>query len=224
MDPLVNPKPNRPLPSSASVNRKQRVPASNDNGARPGVVLAIAAVGLVTVAVLLFHGIKPSEGAPVPPEATQANAERSNRPFTSSLAAQPPQPTQPAHPLPQPLKPTRPLQPPSGSAESMEERWGITITGMRIAMGGNGLDLRYKVLDSAKATNLLHMQDGTFVIDQNSGESIPVPFQRENQTSQKLVTGKTYFALLSNKGQVVKPGNKVTVAIGNSRTQDVTVQ
>lgn len=107
---------------------------------------------------------------------------------------------------------------------SMEERWGLQVTSVRMAMRGAGLDLRYKVLDPSKATHLLHLKQAAYLVEQESGKMIPVPFQRENQTSQKLVAGKTYFTLLSNKGQLVKPGTKVTLVIDTGRQSDIAVE
>lgn len=149
--------------------------------------------------------------------------------FLPGSASSEPRPVRPPVGQQQAAEDTAPTEPDvAGSVRpvstAVEEHWGIQINGVRVALGGNGLDLRYTVVDPAKATNLFHLQEGTYVIDQASGKAIHVPFQKENQTSQKLVAGRTYFALLPNKGQVVRTGSKVTVAIGNTRERDVLVQ
>lgn len=171
--------------------------------ARPRVVAGVILIGLVSILmpILFSPGPVSSERGPVgspadpPPAAEEADSARPK----VALSVQP-------------------------ASTAVEEHWGIQINGVRVALGGNGLDLRYTVVDPSKATNLFHLQEGTYVIDQTSGRAIHVPFQKENQTSQKLVAGRTYFALLPNKGQVVRAGSKVTVAIGNTRERDVLVQ
>lgn len=179
---------------------------------RPKVVLAVLGVNLVVIILaVLFVPSGSKRESQSDKSAQTAGAVEQSSPGTPNAVAQTP-------------RPARIIEPSLTPTESFEEQWGVQITGMRLAMGGNGLDLRYKVLNPAKATNLLHLKELTFVIDQESGKTLPLPFQRENQTSQKLVAGKTYFALLSNKGQVVKSGSRVTVAIGNQMQRDVLVE
>jgi hypothetical protein len=106
---------------------------------------------------------------------------------------------------------------------SLADHWGIEITKVDVAAGGKALDLRYKVVDIAKATSMLYLTNIVYILDQSSGKVLIVPFQRENQTSQKLVAGKTYFTLLPNKEGRVKSGSKVTVVLGGSRTENLVV-
>lgn len=67
------------------------------------------------------------------------------------------------------------------------------------------------------------MKDFVYIVNQSSGKVLIVPFQRENQTSQKLVAGKTYFMLLPNREERVKSGSKVTVVLGGSRAENLVV-
>jgi hypothetical protein len=127
------------------------------------------------------------------------------------------------------VAPGRPRYEPAIGADprrTIPAQWGIEITSVGVAAGGNALDLRYKVLDAAKASSMLFLTNTVYVLDESSGKALVVPFQRENQTSQKLVTGKTYFTLLPNrgdKGERVATGSKVTVILGNSRTEHLVV-
>lgn len=185
--------------------------------ARPKVVLAILSLGVLAVMVVVFSAFstRSARDHTAPPvEVTKAGEPE----LAADVVGNGPTPA-----IDQPGAAAF-AAPAKKPAKGVEEQWGIQITGMRVALGGNGLDLRYKVIDPVKATNLLHLKEITYVVDQESGKALALPFQRENQTSQKLVAGKTYFALLSNKGQVVKPGSKVTVAIGNNVQRDVLVE
>jgi hypothetical protein len=106
---------------------------------------------------------------------------------------------------------------------SIPEQWGIEITKVGVAAGGKALDLRYKVVDVAKASSMLYLTNFVYIMNQSNKQALIVPFQRENQTSQKLVAGKTYFALLPNKEERVKSGSKVTVVLGGSRAENLVV-
>ena len=106
---------------------------------------------------------------------------------------------------------------------SIQDRWGIEITKVGLAAGGKALDLRYKVVDVAKASSMLYLTNYVFIYNESDNEALIVPFQRENQTSQKLVAGKTYFTLLPNKGERVQSGSTVTVVLGGSRVENLVV-
>lgn len=106
---------------------------------------------------------------------------------------------------------------------SIPEHWGIEITKLGVAAGGKALDMRYKVLDVAKATSLLYLTNYVYVFNHANQKVLIVPFQRENQTSQKLVAGKTYFTLLPNKEERVTSGSTVTVVVGGSRAENLLV-
>ncbi|HEY9172358.1 MAG TPA: hypothetical protein VI136_08755 [Verrucomicrobiae bacterium] len=184
--------------------------------ARPMVVTLILSAGaLALIAAVVFALATRSQNSRPPASALVAQAGEEEVAENDETLASPPISR---------LQSTAGGVASPSAPRSVEEQWGIQITSMRVGFGGNGLDLRYKVTDPTKATNLLHLREITYVIDQETGKALPLPFQKENQTSQKLVAGKTYFALLANKGQVVKPGSKVTVAIGNSRVKDVPVE
>jgi len=112
----------------------------------------------------------------------------------------------------------------SKSPLSMADHWGIEVTKVSVAAGGKALDLRYKVTDVAKATSLIYLTNFVYIFNQSNEKALLVPFQRENQTSQKLVAGKTYFTLLPNKEQRVKSGSTVTVVLGGSRAENLVVE
>jgi hypothetical protein len=109
------------------------------------------------------------------------------------------------------------------SPMSIPDRWGIEITKVGLAAGGKALDLRYKVIDVAKATSLLYLTNFVYIYNQSNRTALIVPFQRENQTSQKLRAGKTYFTLLPNKEERVHSGSTVTVVLGGSRVENLVV-
>ncbi len=109
------------------------------------------------------------------------------------------------------------------SALSIPDRWGIEITKVSVAARGKALYLRYKVIDVAKATSMLYLTNFVYIYNPGNEKALIVPFQRENQTSQKLVAGKTYFTLVPNINERVKSGSTVTVVLAGSRAEDLVV-
>jgi hypothetical protein len=180
------------------------------------------AVGLLAVVPILFlapatkpagpgHAAEPAPGESPASQAPSAEA----RPAVNDAASSPGQV------LVDPRGPVATVAP--ESPLSIPDRWGIEITRLSVAAGGKALDLRYKVVDSTKAASMLYLTNFVYIFNHSNSRALVVPFQRENQTSQKLVAGKTYFALLPNSGERVKSGNEVTVVLGGSRTEKFVV-
>ena len=114
------------------------------------------------------------------------------------------------------------------SLKRLESRWGIQISSLRLSANGNIVDFRYKVLDPDKAAALGDPETKPFLVDQASGAKLLVPKTPKigplRQTAQKPETGKVYFLLFANPGRLVKSGSKVTVAIGDFRAENMTVE
>jgi hypothetical protein len=108
----------------------------------------------------------------------------------------------------------------------VEEQWGIEVQGISLSAAGYMLDFRYKVVDPAKATPVLMRSARLCLIDQATGAKVQVPVTKIGslrQTTLKPEAGRTYFVIFSNPGKFVRPGNKVTVAIGDMRIEDLVV-
>jgi hypothetical protein len=112
------------------------------------------------------------------------------------------------------------------AAKDLEAKWGIQIAALRISAAGNVIDFRYRVTDSDKASALGNPKVKPALIDKATGKTLHVPNTKAGQmrsTGQRLAAGKTFTALFTNPGKVVKPGNKVTIVIGDFRAEDLTV-
>jgi len=113
------------------------------------------------------------------------------------------------------------------SEESMEEKWGIQIVGIRLSAAGYMLDFRYHVLDPEKAAALFDRKTKPYLIDQASGAKFMVPSPPKVgplRTSDPPQADRTYFILFANPGKYVKQGNEVTVVIGAFRAENLTVE
>lgn len=110
----------------------------------------------------------------------------------------------------------------------LEESWGIEVESIRISAAGKLVDFRYRVVDPEKAKHLLNRKNQPYLRDEASGLVLRVPDAAKigqlRQNTTKPQAGKVYFVLFSNPGQLVKPGGKVTVIIGDFQVPNLTVQ
>lgn len=126
---------------------------------------------------------------------------------------------------------TQPEKTPAGKdapAESLEAKWGIQIDSLRLSARGYMIDFRYKVVDPKKAATLGDPKAKPYLVDQATGTKMFVPRSPKvgplRQSAVNLAAGKVYFAFFSNRNQVVKPGSKVTVVIGDFKAENLAVQ
>ncbi|MHC4676005.1 MAG: hypothetical protein ACYTBZ_26235 [Planctomycetota bacterium] len=111
---------------------------------------------------------------------------------------------------------------------TFEQQWGVQICGIRLSAADYMLDFRYRVIDPEKAKPLLSRQVKPYLVDQESGAKLIVPVPPKvgslRQKSNEPIPGKIYFVLFSNPGRLVKPGNKVTVVIGDFSAEGLIVE
>lgn len=110
---------------------------------------------------------------------------------------------------------------------TLEKKWGITVKGVRLTAAGHMLDFRYRVTDPNEASTLLHKQSNAYLIDQKTGQKLSVPRTRLGplrQTAVRPVPNRDYIILFSNPMGMVKPGDLVTVIIGDFRAENLKVE
>jgi hypothetical protein len=112
-------------------------------------------------------------------------------------------------------------------AARLAEQWGIEVASIRLTAHNHMIDFRYRVLDSAKAAELFVRQNKPALIHQETGRVLAVPetakvgpLRNSNQPQQ----GKIYWMFFGNAGGLVKPGDEVTVVIGEFRVEDLVVE
>ena len=114
------------------------------------------------------------------------------------------------------------------SAQMLRDTWGIEVSSLRLSAGGNMIDFRYKVDDPALAGILADPAIKPYLIDQASGYTFLIPNTPKlgplRQSADQLTPGRIYFMLFSNPGCFIKSGNKVTIAIGDFRAENLTVR
>jgi len=114
------------------------------------------------------------------------------------------------------------------TVERLESQWGIQIDSLRLSARGYMIDFRYKVADPQKAAALGDPKAKPYLLDQATGTRMFVPRSPKvgplRQSAVNLAAGKVYFAFFSNRNQVVKPGSKVTVVIGDFKAENLVVE
>jgi len=112
----------------------------------------------------------------------------------------------------------------------MEEQWGVRVESIRSTAAGNMIDFRYRILDADKALPLVDRRIKAYLIDEASGASLTVPNTakvgplRQTVKYGKPKEDRIYLVIFGNPGKFVKPGNKVTVVIGDFRAENLILE
>jgi hypothetical protein len=106
-------------------------------------------------------------------------------------------------------------------------RWGIRILHLRLVAENHLLDLRFQVINHEKAATIMSRKHSAYLVDQRTGKALPVPITKSGamrQTTLKPENGREYFMYFSNPGGLVKPGDLMTLAIGDIRIKNIPVE
>ena len=110
----------------------------------------------------------------------------------------------------------------------LEAYWGIRIVSLRRTAAGHLLDFRFRVNDPEKAVALLRRQANAYLIDQTSGKKLAVPRMPKvgalRTSAVKPEAGRIYFILFNNTGDLVQPGTRVTIVIGDFKAEHLVVE
>ena len=98
--------------------------------------------------------------------------------------------------------------------------WGVDSLNVKSVESGEIIRFTYRVLDPGKAAVLSDKKLEPALIDQKAGVKLVVPsLEKVGQLRQSgtPVAGKAYWMAFSNKGRLVKRGDRVSVVIGKFR-------
>lgn len=104
--------------------------------------------------------------------------------------------------------------------------WGVDTLGVKAVESGELIRFSYRVLDAAKAKQLNDEKSDPSLIDPRAGVSLVVPSLekvgklRQSETPEE---GKSYWLAFSNKGRLVKRGDRVDVVIGQFHANGLVV-
>ncbi len=105
--------------------------------------------------------------------------------------------------------------------------WGVDSMAVKAVESGQMIRFSYRVLDAHKAKALNDKKATPYLIDEKARVKLVVPqMEKVGQLRQSSTPeeGKFYWMVFSNKGRFVKPGNRVSVVIGNFRVDELVVE
>lgn len=111
-------------------------------------------------------------------------------------------------------------------ATRTKRQWGVDVIGVRLSAAGHMLEFRYRVMDPVKAAPLFVRKTKPVLVHEATGASLVVPTPAKTgalRNSDPPLSGRTYWMYFSNPG-LVKPGDRVSVVIGEFRAEGVVVQ
>jgi hypothetical protein len=114
--------------------------------------------------------------------------------------------------------------------EALREQWGVEVIGINLTSAGYMLDFRFRVVDAAKALPLFDHRVKPYVLTDRAHIKLPVPTApkvgafRPTNRGKNIKADKTYYMVFGNPDSYVKPGEKVSVVIGDFRAENLTVR
>lgn len=104
--------------------------------------------------------------------------------------------------------------------------WGVDSLAVKWTESGEIIRFSYRALDPGKAKVLNDKKSEPSLIDPRAGVSLVVPsLEQVGQLRQSAdpEEGKSYWMAFSNKGRLVKRGDRVSVVIGQFRADGLVV-
>jgi hypothetical protein len=137
----------------------------------------------------------------------------------------------PAAPAGQPTAPAapsryRPNRVSKRASEYYGVVWGVDSLAVKWTESGEVIRFTYRVLDAGKAKVLNDKKNEPSLIDPQAGVKLVVPsLEKVGQLRQSATpeAGKVYWMAFSNKGRLVKRGDRVNVVIGSFRADGLVV-
>ena len=131
-------------------------------------------------------------------------------------------------PQPGPALPRHHVAPMSSRAKGYYQLlWGIDSLDVKAVESGQMIRFSYYVLDATKAAQLNDKKSNPFLVDEQARVKLEVPtMEKVGQLRQSSTpeAGKSYWMVFSNKGSLVKPGDRVSVVIGKFKADGLYVR
>ncbi len=109
-------------------------------------------------------------------------------------------------------------------ADGMAARYGIEVTLIGVTAAGGLIEFRYQVSDPDKASRLVHdaALAPALVVEETGATLVMAAPPHKHGGDLKL--GGTYFFLLANAHNAVRPGAHLTLVIGRARLEHLVAQ
>lgn len=148
---------------------------------------------------------------------------------TPAVAAESEPPPAPARTWPAPRKPSthRALKLSTNARERFRAAWGVDALRVSRVASGSLIRFNYRVTDPAQATPLGDRKATPVLYALRAHATLSVPVMDKvgalRQTGA-LKAGQEYWVTFSNKGDLVKAGDRVNVVIGSFHADGLTVE
>jgi len=110
---------------------------------------------------------------------------------------------------------------------SHEQQWGVRVLGIHRTAAGYMLDFRYRVLDAEKATPILNRRIKPELLVEKDNRVLRVPVTSKlgplRQSAKFAQQDRNYFMFFANPGKLVQRGDKVTIVIGDFKSEHMIV-
>ncbi len=162
--------------------------------------------------------------------------------ISSALAQTPQTPPAPAATQPAATQPAAKATPPARrhkvspyankgvslhAGKFYQSTWGVDSFSAKVVESGQMVRFSYRVSDPQKAKPLSDKKASPVLIDERAHVKLVVPKMEkigELRQSTAPEAGKSYWMVFSNKGRLVKPGDRISVEIGKFRVDEILVQ
>lgn len=113
-------------------------------------------------------------------------------------------------------------------ADPVEDQLGVKVEGVHLSAAGYMIDIRYRLIDPAKAAPLLDRKINPYLLDEATGARLGVPEapkvgQLRPTSRSKVIPGRNYYILFANPGRYLKAGSKVTLVAGDARIGNLVI-
>jgi hypothetical protein len=121
------------------------------------------------------------------------------------------------------------MRPDPSVPKSLADQWGVEVIRVASTADGFWLDFRFRVTDAAKALPLFDSRIKPYLESEQTGVKLAVPSAakvgalRTTNRGHNIKPDKIYTIMFANPGFHVKPGQKVSVVIGDFRAEHLTV-
>src|SRR5512135_346334 len=125
------------------------------------------------------------------------------------------------------VSPYLPGNTPDSAKGYFQAAWGVDNMLVRQTASGNLIRFSYRVTDPARAKELGDDHATPYLYGQRSRAVLHIPvMDKVGQLRQTGVaeTGKEYWMVFSNKGNLVRPGDRVNVIIGSFHADGLMVE
>jgi len=106
-------------------------------------------------------------------------------------------------------------------------QWGVDSMQAHQTNAGNLIRFSYRVVDVDKAKVLIDKSANPMMISARANVALQIPVMDKVgplRQSTELEPGKVYWMAFSNKGNLVRPGDHVSVLVGTFRVDGLIVQ